>query len=152
AEGWANVHGPHRTRGCAGPAAHAGGPRPPAGLPGTSRALVADDLVRHHRLLATFDRDFLHRAQLEVVLDQLVGVLADEDGDAELLRRGLETRGEVHAVADDRVLHSLFATDVAGDHLARVDADAGLDRPDATRDELRVQRRERLAHADGRTH
>ena len=72
--------------------------------------------------------------------------------DAELLRRALEARREVHRVADDRVLHALLAADVARDDLAGVDADAGPERLQSALDELHVELRERLAHPDRGAH
>lgn len=40
---------------------------------------------------------------------------------------GLDARGQVDVVADDRVIHAGLGADVSGDHLAGVDTDATLD-------------------------
>ena len=74
-------------------------------------ALQPEHLVRHHGLRAPFHRDLLHGPRNDVILHDLVGVLADEDVRAKVLRRGLEAEG---ATADEDALEALCAAS-AGD-------------------------------------
>ena len=55
-------------------------------------------------------------------------IFADEDLRRVGFARAFKPRGEVHAVADQRVVHALCRADVAGDHHVGVEADAHLDR------------------------
>ena len=66
-------------------------------------------------------------------LQLLERVLADQDARAVLLAGALQPRGEVHAVADQRVVHALGRADVAGHDVVGVEADADVDRKLALR-------------------
>ena len=64
---------------------------------------------------------------MNLVAGQPAGFLADHDVRAVLLVGGFEPAGDVHGVADDRVVEANLGTDIADQHVAGVDADAHLD-------------------------
>ena len=60
-------------------------------------------------------------------LDLLEQIFGEDHVALQLLGHAFEPRGQVHGVADHRVLHALGVAHVARDHLAGVQADAGAD-------------------------
>ena len=66
-----------------------------------------------------------------------------------MLARAFEPGGEVHAVADDRVVHALPAADVPGDHGVGVEADSHVEHRVAAPAPLDVPLTEALDHGDG---
>src|SRR2546423_8696997 len=89
---------------------------------------------------------------LELVLHLLVDAVVDGDLGGVVLGEPLEPRGEVHRVADDRVLHPLLGADVAGDRLAVADADADLDLDAALEPLARIELPQAAPHAARRAH
>ena len=65
-----------------------------------------------------------------------------------MLAGALQARGEVHAVADDRVVHPLRAADVAGDDEVGVEADAHVEGGLAALPALAVPLPEAADHRD----
>ena len=104
----------------------------------------ADRLPGGHRLRLALQLERLELLVLDRVAGEPVGDLAD--GDAARARRGLEPGGDVDRVAHDRVV---AVADLAGEHLARVDADPQLE-VDVVVGDLVVDLVHRRLHRDRR--
>ena len=62
-----------------------------------------------------------------LAVDLFEQILGDDEPLVVLLGEPFQTGGEVHHVADDRVVHLLLGADVAHGHLAEVDPDADVE-------------------------
>src|SRR6185295_3165908 len=85
----------------------------------------AEHLVDLDLFFLALDPDAPQRARIHEVAHPLVGAVADQDLAG--LGIGLEPGREVHAVADDRVLHAVLGAHRARHRLARADSDADRD-------------------------
>src|ERR1700730_16265991 len=87
-----------------------------------------------NRLRAPSDRYLTERTHIITLLEPLSRGLTDDDARAVLFVQRLETRSEIHRIANDRIARDVFRPDDAGDHLAAVDADSNLEsRPSGCR-------------------
>src|SRR5256885_13488638 len=103
-------------------------------------------------LVLALDALFADEDALELALHLLVDAVVDEDLVGVVLGEPLQAGGEVHRVADDRVLHPLLGPDVAGDRLAMADADADLDLDAALEPLALVELAQAAPHAARRAH
>src|SRR5688572_297607 len=93
--------------------------------PGRAAFASSRDRVDRRRLGLAAQDALAARAQAgAVALQRPAGRLRAEDPVARLLRELLDAGGDVDRVADQRELELAAAADVAGEHAARVDADA----------------------------
>ena len=84
-------------------------------------------LIDGHRLELALDAQLIGLAHQDRCPQSLGQSLADKDAGAVVLGRTLKARGEVHAVADHRVLHALGRADVADDDPTHRDTDTDVD-------------------------
>src|SRR5207253_1080799 len=87
----------------------------------TRRSRDAEDLHLGRLALHAHGRQ---RVERHAAVEPPRGGAADEDVGADLLGESLDARGEIDGVADERVGEPLAAADGAGEHQARVHADA----------------------------
>ena len=94
--------------------------------PCSSRIVVqADDPVRLYRRGEPLDGDGAGLLGEHGVLDQRVGLVREEDASEVGVR--LQPRGQIHLVADDRVVDAIVAAEVADRAKAGVDPDPQLE-------------------------
>src|SRR5579872_5654166 len=91
-------------------------------------ALARDQLEDLDRLSLALDRDAVEPAQHEAAPGGARRRFADQDPAAVYLVGTLEARGQVHRIADYRVVQPRLGSHVADDRVAGVDANAGPDR------------------------
>src|SRR5215475_3914263 len=84
-----------------------------------------DDLISGNGVGDAFDRDLPTRLAVEPVPHVRIRLIGYED----LARRGrsLKPGGQVHAAADDGVVHPILAAEVADGAVPRVDSDPALE-------------------------
>ena len=135
--------------------------RPAAGRRAPGAVIPRRCTSAHHDGLNLEDRHGLalalhgHRAQrTDIILpfQQRPGRLADDDPGAVLLVQRLEPGAQVHRVADHGVAHDRVGADVAGHHLAAVDADADVQARPPERLPFGIQHVERPDHLQRRLH
>jgi hypothetical protein len=98
------------------------------------------------------DPDDVDLAADEAPAQGLLRRLGDQELTAVLLGRPLQAGGEVHVVADHRVVHPLLRPDVAAHHLAGGQPDADLDRDLAAGATALVEGGEPRLHLERRIH
>src|SRR6185436_6827938 len=86
----------------------------------------AEYLVDVDLLFLALHPDDAERAHVDHPVHPLIRALADQD--LSRLRIGLQARRQIHAVADDRVLHAVLGPHRPGDSLPGADADPHRDR------------------------
>src|SRR5215475_1714819 len=87
-------------------------------------------LAFYKRMAKIYTRNF--------ALNVFVDLVVDQDLVLVVLCKTFEARGHVYCVADHRVIHALFGSDVAGNGFAFSDSDSGLYWLQASRDALAV--------------
>ena len=86
-----------------------------------------------------------------IFLHQRIGLVAQEDSVD--LRMRLEPRRHVHRVADDRVVHTIFAAEIADGDVASVDANTKVKRLLCTEPHpFGLQLAQAPQHGDGHAH
>ena len=110
------------------------------------RGAGARDLVDLHRLAPPLDGDRPQRADLHVALREMPHVGGDEDGARG--RELLHPRRQVNGLADGGVVHVEVVRDGAHDHLARVEADADVQRDAVSGPDLLGVAADRVLHPE----
>src|SRR5581483_2345864 len=87
-----------------------------AGLELRTSPSRAQQLVDRHQAAPALDRDLVDGTYAEILARFPKGGVADADGGAELLVHALQTRRNVHAVAQHGVAHAFARADIADQH------------------------------------
>src|SRR5262252_9291033 len=107
-----------------------------------------DDLIAVDGIGYALDRDVPTLLAVEPVPHVRIGLIGYED--LARCRRSLKPGGEVHAAADDGVVHPILAAEVADGAVPRVDSDPALEGFfDAPRPPYALQLMHPRSHGDG---
>lgn len=105
-----------------------------------------DEFIDSYSFVFSLDRNRVEFSEVEVVSDELPCSLGYDDMDAVFFPRSFKSRGEIDCISENRVIKSIFGSDISHHDITGRKTNTEVDFLDSTSFEFGIELWERLPH------